>query len=110
MSVIVDGIESREGVEYVKIPPDVLQIMADLPARRQQDAFLGAYVRHFLGLPVGKVPRTIEPAFRVASRIADRITVGIVTGGTRRTGNEFSDGTSAEVKGFPTTTRRVLDQ
>lgn len=71
-------------VRYVKVPPDVLELMSELPARRQQDAFLGAYVRHFLGLPVGDIPKTIAPSFLVAAHIADRIVSGIETGGKRR--------------------------
>ena len=83
MGITIDGVESRPGIEYVKVPPDVIQLMADLPAKRQQEALLGAYVRYFLGLPVGKVPKTVSPSFMVASRIADRIVTGILTGGTR---------------------------
>lgn len=98
-----------EGVSWVKIPEDVLAIASDLENRGQQDRFFGLYIRHFVGAPPEEAPRTLRPAFRASSVIADRIKTGIRTGGQWKSRKDPSEGPAAaptEPLEDPATTRQ----
>ena len=95
--------EGREGISYVKIPSDYLEAVGALESPRQQDASLGAYVRYFMGVSVGNVPKTIRPTVIVGRGIADRIVTGALTGGIRK-----EDGGTQQVpEANPASTQQV---
>lgn len=96
--------KGREGITYVKIPADYLEIVGGLKSQRQQDAALGGYVREFLGVPAGKVPNTIAPVLHVGKVIAKRIVDGALTGGIRKVTDEYSDSTQRVLDDNPTST------
>ena len=69
---------------YVKIPEDVIRVIATAQNQGQQDRLFGAYCRYFINGNPGAVPKSILPSFALICGPADRIKAGIATGGKRR--------------------------
>lgn len=86
----------EQDIQYAKVPLDVYRVAEALPNQGQQDKLLGAYIRYFFTGDAGKVPKTIEPYFRMVQGVADRIKTGMRTGGIRTDGTgEEQDSTSS---------------
>ena len=76
----------EDGIEYVKVPKEVFDVIATADNQGQQDKLFGAYCRHFATGDAGAVPKSIMPQFALIRGTADRIKTGILTGGRRKKG------------------------